>query len=79
MAEKTFTKAELAKFDGKNGNKAYVAIDGAVYDVTNVPQWAEGQHHGHVAGHDLSEAITKAPHKKSVLQKLTVVGKYSAE
>ncbi|MCT6807216.1 MAG: steroid-binding protein, partial [Bombilactobacillus sp.] len=28
-----FTKESLAKYDGKNGNPAYVAINGDVYDV----------------------------------------------
>lgn len=76
MADKEFTKEELAKFDGQNGNAAYVAIDGDVYDVTNVPAWNEGKHHGNTAGKDLSEIIIHAPHKKSVLAKLTKVGKY---
>ncbi|KRM12300.1 cytochrome b5 domain-containing protein [Paucilactobacillus suebicus] len=75
MAEQTFTKEELSKFDGQNGNKAYVAIDGTVYDMTDVPAWANGQHHGNVAGQDLSDVILKSPHGKSVLAKLTVVGK----
>ena len=36
MEEKIFTEKELGKYDGQNGNPAYVAIDGVVYDVTNV-------------------------------------------
>lgn len=34
MAEKTFTREELAKFNGQNGQPAYVAISGTVYDVS---------------------------------------------
>jgi len=69
------TKEELKQYDGKNGHKAYVAIDGTIYDVTDVEAWKNGEHHGNVAGKDLSEVILKAPHKKSVLPKLPVVGK----
>lgn len=75
MSEKTFTKDELSKFDGQNGNRAYVAIDGVVYDMTDVPAWKNGQHHGNTAGRDLSQEILKSPHGKSVLTKLPVVGK----
>ncbi|KRM59513.1 cytochrome b5 domain-containing protein [Secundilactobacillus malefermentans] len=75
MAEKEFTKEELSQFDGKDGHKAYVAIDGLVYDLTEIGAWENGKHHGLTAGKDLSEEITKAPHGKSVLSKLTVVGK----
>ncbi|MBV0930204.1 cytochrome B5 [Lentilactobacillus sp. IMAU92037] len=76
MTETTFTKAQLAQFDGKDGNKAYVAIDGIVYDLTNVDQWATGRHHGKLAGQDLSVVIDHTPHKRTVLDKLTAVGKY---
>ena len=38
MEEKIFTEKELGKYDGQNGNPAYVAIDGVVYDVTNVSE-----------------------------------------
>jgi len=71
----SFTIDELKKFDGQNGNKAYVAIDGVVYDLTNNPKWPNGQHNGLSAGNDLSEAIGASPHGKAILGKLTVVGK----
>lgn len=74
MAEKQFTIEELKQYDGQNGNKAYVAIDGNVYDVTDVDPWTGGKHHGNTAGNDLSEAIMKSPHKHSVLAKLNKVG-----
>lgn len=75
MAEKVFTKEELAKFDGQNGNKAYIANEGIVYDVSDVDAWKGGKHHGNLAGQDVTEALKHAPHGTSVLDKLPVVGK----
>ncbi len=70
------TLEDLAKFNGKDGVKAYIAVDGVVYDVTEVPPWAGGIHQGsYQAGIDASDLITKSPHGKKVLEKLTVVGK----
>ncbi|OJV66915.1 MAG: cytochrome B5 [Clostridiales bacterium 38-18] len=66
----------MAQYNGQNGNPAYVAVDGIIYDVTNVKEWRNGQHNGYEAGQDLTEIIkTKSPHGLSVLQKLTAVGK----
>jgi len=69
-----FTTAELATYDGKNGNKAYIAVSGKVYDVTNVEGWNSGSHQGVSAGMDLTQVIGDAPHGKSVLDNLKVVG-----
>lgn len=70
------TLEELAQYNGKNGQRAYIAIDGVVYDVTDVPPWAGGTHQGKVeAGIDGSEIIGQSPHGKKVLEKLPVVGK----
>lgn len=73
-SEKTFTKEELKKFDGQNGNPAYIAIEGKVYDVTNAPRWNEGMHEGVKAGEDLTDKMKNAPHGLSKLEGLTVVG-----
>lgn len=75
----TFTKSSLAKYDGKDGRPAYVAINGTVYDVTGNPHWAEGEHHGNLAGQDLTIAIGQSPHGESVLGKLKKVGTYSED
>lgn len=75
MSEKQFSLEELKQYNGENGQPAYVAIDGIVYDVTDVEPWKGGKHHGNVAGNDLSEIINHAPHKHSVLAKLNEVGK----
>jgi predicted heme/steroid binding protein len=73
---KEFTLEELAQYNGKDGNAAYIAVDGIVYDVTKVAQWKNGNHNGYKAGKDLTEAIkTKSPHGISKLKNIKVVGK----
>jgi len=60
---KEFTAEELAKYDGQNGNRAYVAYKGTVYDVTESAMWPEGDHEGmHSAGRDMTEDHEDAPH-----------------
>ena len=71
----TFTLDELKKYDGQNGNPAYVAVDGVVYDVTNANRWKDGKHQdGVTAGADLTDVISQSPHGKDVLKDLPVVG-----
>jgi predicted heme/steroid binding protein len=53
--EKTFTKTQLAKFDSRNGNAAYVAYKGIVYDVSS--KWENGEHHGIKAGIDITSQL----------------------
>jgi predicted heme/steroid binding protein len=78
VALPVFDAAELAKYDGKNGNRAYVAVEGKVYDVTDVPQWANGSHFGKFqAGQDLTTEIeTLSPHGVSKLDSVPIVGLY---
>jgi len=79
----TFTKEELAKYNGKNGKpiyvahngKVYVAHDGKVYDVSKSPLWEEGEHQGmHTSGGDMTKDILDAPHEKDVLDRFPIVG-----
>jgi len=74
-ASKAFTLEELATYDGKNGNPAYAAVDGIVYDVTNDRAWREGEHEAYKAGTDLTRDMANAPHGRRVLDGLPVVGK----
>ncbi len=75
-SELVLTVAELSKYDGTNGNPAYIAVDGVIYDVTNVPEWKNGAHNGFTAGKDLTDAIkTMSPHGTSKLSGVPVVGK----
>lgn len=72
---KTFTVEEVAKFNGKDGNKGYVIYKGVVYDVTNHPRWTTGEHNKNLAGTDLTDFISKSPHGDSKFKELEVVGK----
>lgn len=77
---RVFTLDELKQYNGKNGNPAYVAVDGVVYDVTDVKPWANGEHkNGITAGNELSDEILKSPHGKKVLKNLPVVGTLDGE
>lgn len=70
------TTEELAEYDGKDGNPAYIAVDGVIYDVTDSDMWSEGEHNGFEAGQDLTDGImNESPHGDSVLDRLTVVGR----
>jgi predicted heme/steroid binding protein len=75
---RTFTLEELSQYNGKNGQPAYVAVDGVVYDVTNVEAWKDGNHKlGLTAGNELTEEITnQSPHGKKVLEGLPIVGEF---
>ncbi len=70
------TLDQLKQYDGKNGNPAYVAVDGVIYDVTNVKAWKNGDHNGYSAGNDLTDIIkNKSPHGVKNLEGLPIVGK----
>ena len=77
-AAAAITVADLAKFDGRNGNKCYVAVDGTVYLIEGKTLWQDGQHlpsNGQaMCGKDLTSVIDKSPHGRSKLPLLTVVG-----
>lgn len=71
-----FTLEELAEYNGEDGKKAYVAVDGIVYDVTDSAPWRGGKHNGFTAGRDLTNETKKdSPHGVSKLTNVPVVGK----
>ncbi len=73
---KDFTSDELAKYNGKNDNPAYIAVDGKVYDVTDVPEWKNGIHNRRFeAGKDLTKELKLSPHGSSKLDNVPIVGK----
>lgn len=71
-----FAPEELAKFDGKEGRPAYVAVHNVVYDVTEYlsAAWAEGLHFGSMAGTDATEDFDTC-HSHTLLEKLKIVGR----
>ena len=77
---RVFTLEELAQYTGKDGAPAYVAVNGVVYDVTNNPLWAGGNHFfGLTAGRDLSNEFQMCHPGAIVLSVLPVVGSLAAE
>ncbi len=68
------TLEQLAQFDGKNGNKAYIAVNGVIYDVTDSSLWPNGSHNGYQAGQDLTTFIMSSPHGLSTLSRIPIVG-----
>lgn len=69
------TATELAKHDGKDGRRAYIAVNGTVYDVTDSPYWDNGLHPpDHQAGKDLTDELKSAPHVRAVVERFPVVG-----
>lgn len=72
-----FTTEELAKFNGQNGQPAYVAYEGKVYDVSEVKEWKTGTHQRkYEAGKDYTDVLNNiAPHPASfLLDKGVLVG-----
>lgn len=79
-AGQELTLEELAKFNGKDGARAYVAVDGVIYDMTDSALWKDGGQNGFEAGHDLTEGITeKSPHGLKVLERMPKVGTLKTE
>jgi len=72
---RTFTEAELSKYNGRDGNPAYVAVNGIVYDVTNNAAWGGATHFGLVAGTDVTSQFASCHAGQPILSKLKVVGK----
>lgn len=72
---KVFTKTELSRYNGKDGNPAYIAVNGVVYDVTNNAAWGGAIHFGLVAGTDVTSQFASCHAGQPILSKLKVVGK----
>ncbi len=69
------TLEELAQFTGRDDNRAYVAVEGLIYDVTDSARWRGGMHNSYRAGRDLTEEIMNAsPHGVRVLGNVPLVG-----
>ena len=74
------TRSELARFDGREGRRAYAAVNGKIYDFTGSPRWKDGDHEAqHRAGCDLSRDLEAAPHIRAVIERFPVVGSLEEE
>ena len=74
-ATRVFTPKELSLYNGTNGNLAYVAVNGTVYDVTDDPLWYTLMHFGLSPGQDLSlEFNTCHSNRPFLLNSLVPVG-----
>jgi predicted heme/steroid binding protein len=69
----------LASFSGMDGNRAIVAVEGVLYDVTDSRLWRLGSHvKQHQAGQDLTAALRGAPHGPEVLSRMPMIGELQA-
>lgn len=72
---RVFTLEELAQYNGKDGERTLVAINGIVYDVSRLESWKHGLHLGLRAGKDLtSEFMSCHRGNQLVLKDIPVVG-----
>lgn len=73
------TEEELSRYNGKDGQPAFVAVNGIIYDVTQSRLWRGGEHdpsHGEAAaGSDLTEILQESPHGNEHLKRFPVVGR----
>lgn len=70
------TREELARYNGQNGQPAYVAVGSIIYDVSDSPRWKNGTHEGsHQAGCELSLELKGAPHVAAVIERFPVVAR----
>jgi predicted heme/steroid binding protein len=52
VPERVFTSEELSNYDGLDGRASYVALNGIVFNVSNIATWGGGAHFGMLAGTD---------------------------
>lgn len=70
-----FDRKKLAEYDGQSGQKAYVAYQGKIYDLTDSKRWKNGKHMmRHQAGKSLTVEMNAAPHGPEVLENFAQVG-----
>ena len=70
------TIEELARYDGRDGRSAYIAVSGTIYDVSGSQHWQEGSHEGaHQAGRELTEELKSAPHVRTLIERFPIIGK----
>jgi predicted heme/steroid binding protein len=68
---KTFTLTELAKYNGKNGQPSYIAVNGKIYDVSSL--FVDGTHRGCTAGQDVTANFSDI-HSQAILSQFSIIG-----
>lgn len=64
-------KLSLGNYNGKNGNQAFIAYKGKVYDVTDL--FVNGEHNSCIAGNDLTDILELMPHGDQILDRFLIV------
>ncbi len=65
-------KKSLGFYNGRDGQKAFIAYKGKVYDVTEL--YKDGEHNSCIAGNDLTGVLEMMPHGDEVVSRYPVVG-----
>jgi predicted heme/steroid binding protein len=74
QVDRVFTLEELKQYNGSNNNPAYIAVDGVVYDVSNIARWAGGSHFGVRAGSDATQDYRQCHGATGVVNRLPKIG-----
>lgn len=69
-----FTPDQLARFDGKGKNKAYVSAFGVVYDMSQSKTLKNGLHFGYPSGNELTFEIKQMPGHEAMLSRIYPIG-----
>lgn len=69
-----FRVEQLARFNGRNKSKAYVAAFGVVYDMTNSKTVKDGEHYGYPMGNELTYEIKQRPGHVELLKRVPAIG-----
>lgn len=69
------TLEDLSYYDGTDEKRAYVAVEGFIYDMTDSDYWRNGGHNGYQSGQDLTDAINRvSPHGPAFLDRVPKIG-----
>ena len=75
LVEEALTPAELADFDGQGETEAFAAVDGLIYDMSEL--WPDGEHYDYIAGNDLTTEITNSPHGAEVMLDVSITAAFT--
>jgi len=76
LPQQVVTLEELTRYNGRNGQPAYIAVNGVVYNVTTSAAWAAATHFGLKAGRDLTQEFAGCHQgQQQILNTLPVVGR----